>query len=278
MSDTDLDTLSLLSHSLRRAVLRELAEYHRREGRVPLSFSELRSRVGSPDSGNFSYHLERLVGSLVVRTEGGYRLSNHGQVALSRLLAASSYDTQVPFEESELEDSCPFCDCRLVATYEHGEFAVVCENDHRFMAAVSPNILKRELDDVLRIVSRQIRNDLHLATERTCSFCHGEQVFECLSDTEWVDNLLYASCKRCGAAISAPPGVWSTLDSNVVRCFSQTGIDVARKPLWTLDIWQSGTIIRDDPIRFCIEFGLDDSRLIAVVTETGKMSHVIHLQ
>lgn len=51
-----------------------------------VSFSALRERVGIRDSGQFNYHLDKLVGTFVEQTDAGY-LDDGGR--LSRLLRSS---------------------------------------------------------------------------------------------------------------------------------------------------------------------------------------------
>ena len=99
--------LSALSHRTRVAVLRTLADA---EG--PLSFTELKSRVGVSDPGRFNYHLNELARHFVRRTDEGYALTYRGR---SLVLASTS---GVTVESAEPEDTCPVCgepDCdRLV--------------------------------------------------------------------------------------------------------------------------------------------------------------------
>ena len=63
----------LLSDETRVGIVRELAAGE------DLRFSTLRERVGTADSGKFNYHLERLRGNLVRKTEEGYRLTRAGR-------------------------------------------------------------------------------------------------------------------------------------------------------------------------------------------------------
>lgn len=83
------DTLALLGDQRRVAIVAELAA----AGAVPgsattLRFSRLRDRVGVEDSGQFNYHLGKLCGRLVERTEEGYRLTPAGAALGERLVAA----------------------------------------------------------------------------------------------------------------------------------------------------------------------------------------------
>lgn len=45
----------------------------------PVRFSELRNRVGTRDTGQFNYHLGRLRGDLVEKSDGGYVLTSAGR-------------------------------------------------------------------------------------------------------------------------------------------------------------------------------------------------------
>lgn len=76
-----VETFTLLSDETRVRILVALSE----ASECPLRFSELRSRVGVADSGQFNYHLDRLRGRLVVKTEDGYALTETGR-AVARLL------------------------------------------------------------------------------------------------------------------------------------------------------------------------------------------------
>jgi DNA-binding HxlR family transcriptional regulator len=56
---TAAEAFEVLGNGIRTAMVLELADAG------PLSFSELRERVGVTDSGRFNYHLEKLVGRFV---------------------------------------------------------------------------------------------------------------------------------------------------------------------------------------------------------------------
>ena len=48
----------------------------------PVTFSELRSRVGMADSAQFNYHLQRLTGQFVAKTDDGYDFRNFGRTVI----------------------------------------------------------------------------------------------------------------------------------------------------------------------------------------------------
>ncbi|QAU14020.1 hypothetical protein EKH57_15640 [Halorubrum sp. BOL3-1] len=72
--------LDLLSHDVWADILAALADrISERPHGETLRFAELRKRIGHDDPGNFNYHLKRLVGTFVEKTDEGYRLSDIGQ-------------------------------------------------------------------------------------------------------------------------------------------------------------------------------------------------------
>jgi DNA-binding transcriptional ArsR family regulator len=104
------DALGALASEHRIAILRELATA---DG--PLSFSDLRERIGMRDTGRFNYHLGKLRGRFVREREGGYVLGHAGERVV---LAAADLDPEGAAALAETwGDGCPVCgerDCERV--------------------------------------------------------------------------------------------------------------------------------------------------------------------
>jgi DNA-binding transcriptional ArsR family regulator len=74
------DAFALLSDETRVSILQSLAAAEASpEDPDALSFSELRTRVGVRDGGLFNYHLRKLRGQFVEKTDDGYRLTTEGR-------------------------------------------------------------------------------------------------------------------------------------------------------------------------------------------------------
>jgi len=74
----------LLSDETRLRIVSALAAHaHAVPDDPSLGFAALRQRVGARDSGRFNYHLRKLDGTLVERTQGGYALSRAGRHVVS---------------------------------------------------------------------------------------------------------------------------------------------------------------------------------------------------
>ena len=118
MSDDEFgDALDALTHEIRVAVLRELADA---DG--PVAFSELRDRVGVRDPGKFNYHLQRLADQFLRQTDGGYELDHRGRrllvVAGDGVVTDDGAVVDDRAASTDGSDSCPVCgepDCdRLI--------------------------------------------------------------------------------------------------------------------------------------------------------------------
>jgi len=115
-----------LSDETRLAILVALWERYEPFGETDaVSFSELRNRVGTADSGQFNYHLDRLDGYFVESVDGGYRLSEAGLVFVRSVIAGAGIETPT-LEPSEVDQSCTLCGGSVEVAYEDGWVYIRC--------------------------------------------------------------------------------------------------------------------------------------------------------
>lgn len=129
---TESELFELLGHEVRMDVLRVLwDEFEFRdyvvEAREPIPFTELRSRSSYDGGGNFDYHLEKLVGGLVVKESDGYLLSPLGYNIMRVLDTYATFEYET-IEETVLADPCPFCGGDLVGSYQREILKVECQD------------------------------------------------------------------------------------------------------------------------------------------------------
>jgi hypothetical protein len=94
-------------------------------GETPIPFSALFDRVEYGDSGNFNYHLDRLVGHFVRRGEGGYELRSAGEHVV-RAVLAGAITSDPSFEPTEIDANCPYCGGTVEAWYGDETFTARC--------------------------------------------------------------------------------------------------------------------------------------------------------
>lgn len=118
----------LLGNELRMAILRELwAEYEPLAAPqfTAMSFSELRERVGVSDPGQFNYHLNRLVGPFLRRSEAGYTLRPNA-VGILRAVGTQSVTGHHSLAATPADDPCPLCGGDVEVTVAADVLVVRC--------------------------------------------------------------------------------------------------------------------------------------------------------
>lgn len=122
-ADTTLspdDAFAVLGNETRMDILQTLAE-----AEDPLPFSELRERVGVSDSGQFNYHLDRLVGHFLEDTEDGYRLRRAGERIIEAVVSGAVTETPV-IESTEVDWPCSQCGAPTEVSYQQERVAASC--------------------------------------------------------------------------------------------------------------------------------------------------------
>ncbi len=114
------DAFSVLGNETRMDILRILAEAD-----DPLAFSGLYERVSETDSGNFTYHLDKLLGHFVEDTDDGYTLRRAGERIVEAVMSGAV--TEIPvIEPRQIEWPCGQCGTQVVVSYREGAVVKSC--------------------------------------------------------------------------------------------------------------------------------------------------------
>jgi hypothetical protein len=285
------DAFGAVSNETRIAVIRALVEEQRRLGRdhdeaIPptdfrpvLSFSELRSAVGVDDSGQFNYHLEKLVGRYVARTEDGYTLTWAGIEIAGSILAGGYGDLDV--ERQPIDRRCPSCGGQLEAEYTAGALVLYCSEtgDMVLGAGVPTGVFEgRSLEaaaDVAEAVQRRIQDAV---IDGYCPTCYGRVEARIgRSTTQQLvadEYALRGRCDRCGNRYIASVAALVTRHPAVVAFYHDRGIDIRdrmREPFETTGTDEEVTVVAEDPLRVAVTFEADGDSLRVVVGEDGDV-------
>jgi len=167
---TPEDAFGLPGNELRADVLRVLGESPY-EG---FSFSELRERVDEGvDSGQFNYHLRKLVGPFVENTGDGYGLRTPGRGPY-RAIGAGAFSRSVSLEPFEAGFDCYFCATPVEAAYDEGSFRLTCPGcDHLFASTTLPPSAVEGADEaeLLDRVDQYDRHQMLAASLGVCPVC-----------------------------------------------------------------------------------------------------------
>lgn len=120
------DAFKLLSDENRLAILVALWDaYDPHADSNIVSFTDLYHRVTVEDSGNFSYHLDKLVGHFVEEADEGYRLSNAGQKIVRAVIAGAGLEER-SLPPTDIPRSCQRCGSPVEIRYEDQRLILSC--------------------------------------------------------------------------------------------------------------------------------------------------------
>lgn len=120
------DAFTLVGNETRIGILRALwAVYDPYAADNAVPFSELVDRVGAEDTGNFNYHLGKLTGHFVRRTDTGYELTAPG-FKIVRAIIAGGVTRDPVVESTPVGATCDRCGSTVEITYEDGTVWARC--------------------------------------------------------------------------------------------------------------------------------------------------------
>ena len=225
-------------------------------------FSELREAVGMRDSGQFNYHLDKLTGRFVRKTDEGYQLTLAGRQVVGAI-RAGSYTMSGSVEPLDLDEPCPTCGAVLTLQYEDEQVDIACaECNHRLGFWIPPGVFEDVArEDFPRVASRYMRASVRKMKAGFCWFCEGTMATELVAVDELVPAgasevsldgdlpMVRYRCTRCGASVTSDLGT-AVLDEPEVAAFHEShGIDVVG------DDWWHHSVLEPDDAHFGEEGG-----------------------
>lgn len=114
------EAFEVLGNEIRMEILQRLAD-----AEDPLPFSELRDRVGVGDSGQFNYHLDKLVGHFVDDADEGYTLQTAGERVIEAVLSGAVTETP-RVEPTRIDQSCFLCGAPMQVSFRQEWVAMAC--------------------------------------------------------------------------------------------------------------------------------------------------------
>lgn len=262
------EAFGLLGHGRRVAVVRELAGADR-----PLPFSDLYDRVGGADSGQFNYHLDKLVGTFVHRDENGYELTYAGRQIIGAILDGT-YTKRAEIDPFEIGASCSVCGLSLEASYENDLFVVRCPNCEETVLrfAFPPGVLEgRPRKELGETASHWIRAQLSFTVNGICPNCAGVITHSITTEPEHHNHEvgLEYDCERCNHHAASTVALHLSYHPAVIAFHDDHGIDLSEE-FWDSYIWNDDeytTVRSEDPWRISLTIPLAGDELELVVNE-----------
>lgn len=291
MSDADDldpgDAFELIANETRLDIIRVLAETSGQGWASSLPFSELRRRVGMRDSGGFNYHLDRLEGTFVKRTEEGYELRLPGAL-LYRMIVAGHFTSSTTVEPFGTDSACFDCGTELRVTYRGGTLEVRCPDCGReYQSTDFPpsGTAHRSGEELLYTFDQYVRHQILLVERGICYWCTGSMSSEVQrhSDPGLAPEggevvFIARQCEHCGGFMFTLPGECALYHPAVVSFFHGRGVDVTDRPLWELDFVSDPdrtTVHDEDPWRIGVTVRCEGDEMEVVVDGAGEVVEVV---
>jgi hypothetical protein len=283
------DVFTLLSDDNRVAILRAL--WDRDE---PMPFSELHDAVDIGDSGQFNYHLNKLVDQFVTKTDEGYELTAAG-TQINGAIEAGSYTTSGSMEPVELDGQCPTCGGTRTFRYEDERARVECDScSVEAQFAIPPSALVDcDREEIPAVAGQYLRTIIERLERGFCSQCDGpveREVCQLVDSKMWephaeedIDDVSLGDphnipgveyeCLQCGMEPTSGLS-YSLLDHpEVVGFYYDRGIDIRERSIWEFTLFGTDHewVRSTDPFRAATTFSADGEGLAVVVDENMRV-------
>lgn len=238
------ELFGLLADGTRMGIVRALGEA---EG--PLRFSALRERTGIADSGNFNYHLDRLVGVLVEETREGYALTHSGAELFGSVLAGT-YTVDAAVEPVAPGWDCSLCGGEMVVDYAAERARFRCQDCREGAQFPFPpgSIEQFDRSELPEVFARWWHGMATRLVDGFCPLCAGRldrTLAGSRSDDEGrsVPEAVRFDCRRCGETFRVSASTVATFQPVVEGFLAEQGFDLTtRHPsqVWgELDRWET---------------------------------------
>jgi DNA-binding transcriptional ArsR family regulator len=255
------EAFELLGDPTRLDLIRVLATAR---GEGSLSYAELMDAVGAEDSGRFNYHLDRLVGSYVRKTEGGY-VPTASATALYRTMLAYRPTADPERTTFGRAGTCQECGGELTARGHNGYLNVVCRDcETTAFGYVLPTGAMADRSDtaVLRAVETVFLAHLDVIAAGICPFCWSSVTTRLEVDHGTDPPPAWVVCDTCEFGVTSDPGPLLER-SPEVRAVDAAGHDPSAEWLWERPPW-TATVRGRNPVRVVFRPPAEDSPRVVV--------------
>ncbi|MFB6118907.1 winged helix-turn-helix domain-containing protein [Halosegnis sp.] len=271
------EAFAVVGNETRLAILEALWELDR-----PAAFSDIRREVGMADSAQFNYHLSKLRGQFVRKTDDGYEFRAAGRSVIAAVLSGTlNQDPRLrPFE---VTGECVDCGASLVAGYEDEQVRVrcgECGRGHGSYAFPPGGLADRTREELMDAFNQRARHLSCLSADGVCPECSGRMethLFDTRDDPDAdLDVRVEHECQRCHHTIHSSVGLVLLDDAEVVSFYRDHGIDLNAVPYWTLEwcvtdehttVEQVGGDGPGDAWRITVTVPLEDERLVVALDD-----------
>lgn len=289
------EAFGLLGNETRVGILRALwRAFESGTGENAVPFSTLYEDVDIADTGNFTYHLEKLTGPFVRRTDDGYALKQTG-INVVRAVVAGSVTEDPAFGPTAVDADCPRCGAPVEVEYADELMTVyctACAGGHPwrgkpgfvFGGLVPSAVMEgRSVEAAFRAGVTYTSLQIAALREGVCPHCSGvpDVDIEVCADHEYGEEPFCPNCGRyhpteawlvcsmCKRSVYPPVSVVVLADPEVAAFYGARGVD-HRIGTWeaTRRAYRAQErLVGEEPFRLAVTFPAEDDELRLVYDE-----------
>lgn len=252
-----------------------------------LTYSELFEQVDYDDSGNFSYHLEKLTGPFIRQTDRGYELKQTGINVVRAVLAGTMIDDPV-LGPTVVDATCPLCDAPVEITYADELMIISCtacdgrsqwndQSGHLFGAFIPPlGIDQHTVEEAFHAAVAYSLHETAIFHDGVCPHCLGaiKTIVDACADHDPGDSLcpncdrsnmadVRMVCTTCKRSIPPPATIVALIHPAVTAFYHKHGIE-HRFATWETVVRSCQVVeelISEDPLRMRMTIPVGDDIL-----------------
>ncbi|WP_255150950.1 winged helix-turn-helix domain-containing protein [Halorarius halobius] len=230
------EAFSVVGNETRLSILEALWRMDR-----PAAFSDLRREVEMRDSAQFNYHLSKLTGQFVTKTDDGYDFRSAGRAVIQAVLSGTiNQDPEI--EPFEVAGDCVNCGAPLEAHYRNEQVRIRCTECGRPHGGYSfppGGLEERTPEELMNAFNQRARHLSCLSADGVCPECSGRMsthLYDVDDDEVFdMDVRVEHECQRCQHSIVSSVGLVLLDDAEIVSFYRDHGIDLNTVPYWTLE-------------------------------------------
>ncbi len=272
------DAFLLLADETRLDIIETL----RHAENSPLSYGTLKNALAIRDSGRFNYHLDKLTGTFVSKTEDGYALSSSAS-ALYQAVLSTRPIAEHPSPTFDIAEPCPECGASFEICYKYEWIVSHCPNceSQRFAYPFPAGAFAGRTDrEALEAVIQRMYHHISLAQQGVCPYCSGTMTAEWLTDHDTAFPtavLVRYTCLLCGMELHTSVAAMIKQHSPIVSLFDDYGIDLRETPPWEFRRYvpRDGVTVRSaSPVRIEISVRIEGDVFTVFVDECMEISSI----
>lgn len=293
------DAFAVLGNETRMEILQLLSDTDE-----PLSFSELRGHVGIRDSGQFNYHLDKLVGHFVKGTDDGYTLRRAGERVIEAVLSGAVTETPV-LEPTTVDWPCHHCGAPTEVSFRQEWLALSCtecagafgesmtehdavpeeQRQHGFLGGLPlppAGVTGRTAFEVVQAANIWGSVEVLMTANGTCPRCSAtvDSSVSVCEDHDATDGLcsecdfrymvhIETNCINCPYTMNGASALWLVADTDFLNFVTGHGIDPISR---SADFYRATgnyeeELLSTDPFEARFTWSIDDDTLTLTVDD-----------